>query len=111
MEIQIYFDKIILDGESLLAKRLDAGTAAQVHFMVGDAYSDIVAIAGGLVGANGEFSATPAEGDIDRGKALDHYRAGLAVDKTSDSAKHAWNQAWRLTAGLLPGQRYTCGGD
>jgi len=105
------FRKIILDGESLLAKGLNASTAAQVHFMVGDAYSDVVAVAGGLVGPNGEFGATLADGQIDHSKALFHYRAGLAVDKTSENARHAWIQAWRLTAGLLPGQRYACGGD
>jgi hypothetical protein len=105
------FRKIILEGEGLLAKTLDAGTAAQVHFMVGEGYSDIVAIAGGLEG-DGDFSARPGEGPIERGKALFHYRAGLAVDQTSDGARSAWMQAWRLSAGLLPAlQRYACGSD
>jgi hypothetical protein len=38
-------------------------------------------------------------------------RAGLAVDKTSDNAKDAWRQAWHLSAGLLPSERYVCFGD
>jgi hypothetical protein len=32
----------ISEGETLLTKKIDAPTAAQIHFMVGDAYSDIV---------------------------------------------------------------------
>ena len=49
------FREIIRYGEVLLAKNIDAPTAAQLHFMVGDAYSDIVAIARGKSGANGEY--------------------------------------------------------
>jgi len=106
------FRKVILDGETLLAKGLDAPTAAQVHFMVGDAYSDIVAIAGG-VDPNGDYASDNLEGEADsaRAKALQHYRAGLAVDNTSENAKDAWRQAWHLAAGLVPGTRYACFGD
>ena len=107
------FRRVISDGEDLLAKGLDAGAAAQVHFMVGDADSDIVAIAGGLGGANGDYTpeAFRPEADTARRKALQHYRAGLAVDSTSGNAKHAWSQAWHLSADLLPSQRYVCFGD
>jgi hypothetical protein len=97
-----FFYDVIRDGERLLAKGLDIATATLVHFMVGDAYSEVVAAAGGLVGPNGEYSAPPAEGEIDRGKALQHYRAGLAIDNTSMTAKDAWSQAWRLSAGPTP---------
>jgi hypothetical protein len=107
------FRKVILDGEGLLAKGLDAPTAAQVHFMVGDAYSDIVAIAGGQAGPNGEYNPEQFldEADSSHAKALQHYRAGLAVDNTSHNAKDAWRQAWRLSAGLLPSERYVCLSD
>ena len=50
------FRQVIREGNALLAKGLDASTAAQVHFMVGDAYSDMVAIAGGNFGPNGEYN-------------------------------------------------------
>lgn len=107
------FRKVITKGEALLAKNIDAPTAAQVHFMVGDAYSDIVGIAGGESGANGEYDASQFEGEAeaDRAKALAHYRAGLAVDNTSENAKDAWSQAWHLAAGLVPSERYVCFGD
>jgi hypothetical protein len=106
-----FFRQAILDGEGLLAMGLDAQTAAQVHFMVGDAYSTVVAIAGGLTGPNGELDPEPDDAGASRGKALQNYRAGLAVDYSSDNAKDAWRQAWRLTAGLLPSERYVCFGD
>jgi len=107
------FRKVISEGETLLAKKIDAATAAEVHFMVGDAYSDIVAIVGGESGPNGEYdpSQYEGEGEADRAKALEHYRAGLAIDNTSENAKDAWRQAWHLAAGLLPNQRYVCFGD
>ena len=107
------FRKVISGGETLLAKTVDAPTAAEVHFMVGDAYSDIVAIVGGESGPNGEYDPSQYEGEAeaDRAKALQHYRAGLAIDNTSENAKHAWSQAWHLAAGLLPDQRYVCFGD
>ena len=107
------FRTIISVGEALLSKKIDAPTAPQVHFMVGDAYSDMVAIAAGESGGNGEYDASKyeAEAESDRTKALAHYRAGLAIDNTSPSAKDTWSQAWYLSAGLLPRERYVCFGD
>ena len=107
------FRKVISAGEALLAQKIDAATAAQVHFMVADAYSDIVAIVGGKSGPNGEYdpSQYAGEAEADRTKALQHYRAGMAIDDTSGNAKEAWRQAWHLAAGLLPNERYVCFGD
>src|SRR5262249_49434609 len=107
------FRQVIVDGERLLKTGLDAGLTAQIHFMVGNAYSDIVSISMGNIGGNGEYSVpeTPREIQADRQKALAHYRQGLATDGNSENAKYAWRQAWRLSAGLSPVQSYTCGGD
>jgi len=103
--------KIIEDGESLLARSIDRPTTAQVHFMIADAYSDIFTIAKGY-DPSGDYpniqepAAAPAHA-----KALDHYRAGLAIDTSSENAKHAWSQAWHLSAGLFPSMRYMCVSD
>jgi hypothetical protein len=101
------FHEVILDGESLLTKNPDPVIAAQIHFMIGDACSDIVALAGG---AEPPEYFDPAkyqdESGSARAKALGHYRAGLALDGTSENAKDAWLQAWHLLAGLLPTTRY-----
>lgn len=107
---------VILEGEQLLSKDLDASTAAQVHFMVGDAYSDFVALASQGLTAQGARDPDKyrAEAERDRAKALDHYRAGLSLENASQNAKDAWRQAWRLLAGIQPEERYVCfdeGGD
>jgi hypothetical protein len=105
------FNKVISDGEGLLAKGLDAPTAAQVHFMVGDAYSDIFSIAKGYDPSGDYMNIQERDADPAHAKALEHYRAGLANDNSSEEAKHAWSQAWHLSAGLLPTMRYACFGD
>ena len=107
------FREVIKKGKALLTKKIDAVTEAQVHFMIGDAYSDIVALAAGEIGGNGDYDASKyeAEAEEDQTKALAHYRAGLAIDNASPSAKDAWSQAWHLSSGLLPRQRYVCFGD
>jgi len=103
---QDIFHTVIADGEWLLSKSPDAPTAAQVHFMVGDAYSDIVALAEGAEPDYGDPAEYRNEADSARKKALQHYRAGLAADGISENAKDAWLQAWHLSAGLLPTTRY-----
>ena len=104
-------NKVINDGEGLLAKGLDAPTAAQVHFMIGDAYSDIFSIAKGY-DPNGDYpNIQERDADPAHAKALEHYRAGLSIDNRSEDAKHAWSQAWHLSAGLLPTLRYACFSD
>jgi len=107
------FPKIVQEGEALLTKNIDGPTTARIHFMVGDAYSDMVAIAGGKSGANGEYdpSEFASESEADRAKALEHYKAGLAIDNTSSGAKKAWSQAWHLATGLVPEESYVCVGD
>jgi len=102
--------RVILQGEKLLTKGLEAPIVAQVHFMVGDAYSDFVALA--RQGLNAQGASDPnkfrGEAEADRAKALEHYRAGLAVDNASQNAQDAWRQAWRLLAGIQPEERYVC---
>jgi hypothetical protein len=96
-------EAVIPIGEDLIAKGVDADIAAQVHFMVGDAYSDIML-------RNRGASADRDKADAARSKALQHYAAGLAYDATSRRAKDAWLQAWHISAGLLPHIRYDgCG--
>ena len=102
--------RVILEGEKLLSKGLEAPIAAQVHFMIGDAYSDFVALA--KQGLNAQGARDPdkyrEEAAADRAKALEHYRAGLTVDNASENAKDAWRQAWRILAGIQPEERYVC---
>jgi hypothetical protein len=100
------FHTVISDGEWLLSKKPDAATQAQVHFIIGDAYADIVALAGGVEPDYGDAKDYQPEAPSARHNALEHYRAGLAIDGTSDNAKYAWLQAWKISAGLMPSTRY-----
>ncbi len=92
-------EAIISAGGDLISKDPDAHIAAQVHFMVGDAYSDIILRTRGASGNRGKAESA-------RSKALKHYAAGLADDGTSRQARDAWLQAWHISAGLLPHARY-----
>ena len=96
-------EKIISMAEKLLATNPDAHTAAQAHFLIGDAYSDMVRAL--------DFKGTDhadkykSKAGIARSKALEHYTSGLASDNASVEAKDAWLQAWHLYAGLQPETR------
>jgi hypothetical protein len=92
-------ETVISVGEDLIARGIDAQTAAQVHFMVGDAFSDIIMRTHGVSSNRGKAEAA-------RSKALQHYAAGLADDGTSRHAKDAWLQAWHIFAGLRPHAQY-----
>jgi hypothetical protein len=94
---------VIPVGEDLIAKGVDPHTAAQVHFMVGDAFSDIFL-------QSRRASDDRGKAESARSKALQHYAAGLANDGTSRQAKDAWLQSWHISAGLPPHARYgECG--
>lgn len=91
-------EAVISVGEDLIAKGIDTPTAALTHFMVGDAFSDMLLRAGGAQDRGKAESA--------RSKALKHYAAGLVDDGTSRQAKDAWLQACHISAGLRPHARY-----
>ncbi len=92
-------EAVISVGEDLIGRSVDATTAAQANFMVGDAYSDILL-------RNSLESGDRSKAKAARAKALQHYAAGLAGDATSRQAKDAWLQAWHISAGLRPHARY-----
>lgn len=100
------FHTVISDGEWLLSKRPDPATAAQIHFIMGDANATILALAGGAETEYGDPKEYQPEAPSARHSALDHYRAGLAIDAASDNAKYTWLQAWKISAGLLPATRW-----
>lgn len=95
-------EAVVSAGEDLIARGVDAHSAALTHFMLGDAYSDLLLRADT---ARGRGKAEAA-----RSKALQHYAAGLANDDTSRQARDAWLQSWHIYAGMQPHARYgECG--
>ena len=105
------FRTVIAEGERFLASDSTPEWRGRAHLAVADAYRDIVALdAGTLENSIGDPARHHAEAPGARRKAIEHYRAALdssAIDPLS--ASHAWNEAWRLLAGLAPMEtRFVC---
>lgn len=96
------FRTVISRGEAWLKRPGERPQAAAVHFLVGEAYRDIVALGHGAGGSPADSTKYLAEAPAALAKALEHYRAAIAADSTSRAARAAWRQAWWLLAGLPP---------
>jgi hypothetical protein len=96
------FRTVIQNGERYLERLPQSRIAGDVHFYVGEGYRDIVALA---AGAGQEYVDSTQYRDAApeaRRRAISHYRAALASDRTSPTAAAAWSRAWWLLAGLRP---------
>ncbi len=103
------FRRVISAGDDFLRAPHPPALAARVQFMVGDAYLDIVALAGGAGDVYADAKNFQAEAPRARSQALAHYHAGLELDRQSPQARAAWRAAWRLAAGLGTAQtRFFC---
>ncbi|HYL21194.1 MAG TPA: hypothetical protein VEU74_05510 [Gemmatimonadales bacterium] len=96
------FRKVIAEGEALLAGAKDPGLQAELHFLIGDGYADIVALAAGEGDEYADTTAYAPEAAQARRNAIAQYRAGLGLDRRSAKARSSWLEAWRLMAGLPP---------
>ena len=102
---------VIEQGEDFMQNLSDPALRAQLHFTLGDAYADSVGLAS-QVYLGTAYRDNVHDAPTARAKAIEHYRAGLAIDETSTSARAAWRKAWRLLAGLSPlGLRFHCEAD
>lgn len=96
------FRKVITQGQALLTGAKDPGLQAELHFLIGDGYADLVALAAGEGDEYADTTAYRAEAPQARRDAVAHYRAGLALERRSAKARASWLEAWRLMAGLPP---------
>ena len=99
------FQQVIDRGEAYLPKMADSSLRARLHFMVGAAYAEIVGLAAGM----GDYSVGDPvpfrpRAEAARAKALEHFQAGLALERSTPRAEGAWRTSWRLAAGLPPAQ-------
>jgi len=79
------------------------GRRARVHFIMGNAYRDIMALAAGQHGDTYTDSATYEPEDANaRTKAVAEYRAGLLVDEKSDTSRIAKERLRSLQADEAP---------
>ena len=97
------FREVLRRGTEYLKHPHAAQVEARVHFMMGDAYRDIVALA---TGPHGDTYADPAtykpEEAGARTNSVAEYRAGLALDDQSEASKVAKERLGALLAGEDP---------
>ncbi len=96
------FRRVIDEGERYLARVPAAPIAPRVHYLLGEAYGDIVALAHGAGGLDADTSRYGAEAVSAAGKALAHYRTAMRNGPRDPVAIAAWRKAWWLKAGLAP---------
>ena len=103
------FMRVSAEGIRFLTSERDPALRAEVTFMIADGYADIVALAAGAGDIYEEPKRLQSLVPEARRKAIEYYRAGLALDRTSSTARRSWTTAWRLIAGLPPlGTRFFC---
>lgn len=103
--------EVIAIGESQLEQGTDDALRPLWHYLVAEAYRDIVTVStGGL----GEYTVPDparyhAQVPAARLGAVRHYREAIARGLDTGRARAAWLEAWRLVAGLPPMRyRFVC---
>jgi hypothetical protein len=105
------FERVLDNGERYLARVPDSPIAAEVHFYLGEAYRDIVALADGAAGAVPDTALYAGREAMARREALRHYRAVIELAPGTPVAERAWQRGWWLLAGLpLRDVRFFCDG-
>jgi hypothetical protein len=103
------FRAVIANGERYLERAPDSPVATDVHFLVAEAYRDVVALAAGAGDIYADSSRYSGEAGAAGRSALAHYTAAIASGAGGPTARAAWRRAWWLRAGLLPrGVRFLC---
>lgn len=98
----ISFRAVIREGEEYLQRKPDSVLSADIHFLVAQAYGDIVTLAGGKGDEAAQAAEYQAESSSARSKAIDHYRIALESAPNDPRIPHVWPDAWRLIAGIAP---------
>ena len=106
------FRTVIENGERYLERVPDSPIGADVHFLIAEAYRDIVALARGAGGEWADSTKYQGEAAEAARRAIVHYVAAIAAGNGGPVAHRAWTQAWRLRAGLIPKHpRFFCVDD
>ena len=101
------FNAVIREGEAYLQRKPASGFRADVHFLLGQAYGDIVVLAnGGGYSADEERAEYKDKAPSARAKAIDHYTTALQSAPGSPRVSEGWPEAWRLLAGIPPARTY-----
>lgn len=104
------FQRVIDNAERYLERVPGSPIAAEVNFLLGEAYRDIVALAHGAGDIYADSSRYTERAAAAAQSAVEAYERALRLAPAqSDVAKNAWQQGWWLRAGLVPrGTRFYC---
>ena len=104
------FQRVIDNATRYLERVPDSPIAAEVSFLLGEAYRDIVALAHGAGDIYADSSRYTERAAAAAQSAVGAYQRALQVAPLeSELAKQAWKQAWALKAGLVPREtRFYC---
>lgn len=96
------FVKVMETGERYLARVPASPIAPAVHYFLGEAYRDVVALAAGAGAPYADSTEYVADAAHARASALAHYRAAAAGAPGTPLGIRAWQRAWWLLSGLEP---------
>jgi hypothetical protein len=101
------FRAVIKQGQEYLRRHPNSKIAPDIHFMMAQAYGDIVNLAAAGDGYDQTAIAKyQSEAASARTMAIEQFRAAFDSAADSPRAHEAWPDAWRLLAGLPPGQTH-----
>src|SRR6185369_13781845 len=92
---------VVSEGEKYLKRKPNSAIQPDIHFMMAEAYGDILFLAT-EGGGYGPLIELRPETDSARIHAIDHYRLAFSSGGNSSRAGAAWTDAWRVLAGLPP---------
>jgi hypothetical protein len=94
--------KVINEGENILSSSNIQDYISTIHFMVGDAYRDMIYSACLIMNNSDDSSSYKLRVIEYRKKAIEHYKSGLLIDKYSYESRQAYIELWRLIVGVEP---------
>ena len=98
------FRAVIAQGREYVRRRPDSAIAPDLHFLMAQAYGDIVALAAGSAYTEPDRNEYQPEAASARMRAIEEFRIAFASSNNTPRAREAWPEAWRLIAGLPPGK-------
>ena len=96
------FRAVIAQGQEYVRRRPDSAIKPDLHFLMAQAYGDIVALAAGAFYGEPESAKYQPEAAPARIRAIEQYRIAFDSANNTPRAREAWPDAWRLVAGLPP---------
>lgn len=98
------FREVIAQGQEYIRRRPGSAIEPDLHFLMAQAYGDIVALASGSAYTESESNEYRPEAASARTRAIEQFRIAFDSADNTPRAREAWPDAWRLIAGFPPGK-------